>query len=232
MKFFEKLIKRLKKEEQYEIEEDLSFYDIIKTIQYRTAQLLRGLLLRAQIGTGGLIFKGKNCRIDYKKYLCVGSNCIIEDNVTIKAISKNGIQISDNVTIAFGARLIGTGVIRNKGIGIKIGSNSAIGSNNFIGGQGGVEIGENVIMGPDVRIFSENHNIDKKDIAIKNQGESRIGVCISDDCWIGASVTILDGVKLSKGTVVAAGSVVTKSVIEPNMVIAGIPAKILKSRLQ
>lgn len=228
----EKIIVNLKSDGNYNFKTKLSNYDLICSILIRVIQFIRGWYLRICISGSGGLFIGKNVTIHYKKYVKIDRMCILEDNVYINGLSEVGINFGENVTVARGARLIGTGVIRNKGIGIKIGSNSAIGSNNFIGGQGGVEIGENVIMGPDVRIFSENHNIDKKDIAIKNQGESRIGVCISDDCWIGASVTILDGVKLSKGTVVAAGSVVTKSVIEPNMVIAGIPAKILKSRLQ
>ena len=63
---------------------------------------------------------------------------------------------------------------------------------------------------------------------IKNQGESRKGVEIGNNCWIGANSTILDGVKIGDNTVIAAGSVVTKS-FPKGVVIGGLPAKIIKN---
>ena len=59
-------------------------------------------------------------------------------------------------------------------------------------------------MGPDIRMFSENHNFSANDVIIKNQGESRKGVEIGNNCWIGANSTILDGVKGGDNTVIAA----------------------------
>ena len=78
-----------------------------------------------------------------------------------------------------------------------------------------------------MKIFSENHNFSEGDLAIRKQGVSRKGVSIGNDCWIGANTAILDGVELKDRTVVAAGSVVTKS-FEGNVLLGGIPAKVLK----
>jgi acetyltransferase-like isoleucine patch superfamily enzyme len=161
--------------------------------------------------------------------LNVGKSLIIEDGVYIDALSEEGIILGNNVTIAKQSILICTGVIRKIGKGIQIGNNSAIGAQSFIGGQGGVNIGNDVIMGPGVRIFSENHIYKDKKELIRLQGESRKGVAIGDNCWIGASSTILDGVTIGNGCVIAAGSVVTKD-IPSNSVAAGVPAKVVKNR--
>jgi acetyltransferase-like isoleucine patch superfamily enzyme len=158
-----------------------------------------------------------------------GRNLILEDEAYLDALSEDGIVMGDNVTIAKKSILVCTGVIRSKGKGIEIGSNSAIGAQSFIGGQGGVTIGSNVIIGPGVRIFSENHRFEDLDMPIRLQGEIRQGVVIGSDCWIGASCTILDGVTIGTGVVIAAGAVVTRNVPD-RAVVAGVPARVLRIR--
>lgn len=146
------------------------------------------------------------------------------------ALSEKGIKLGNNVTIAKYSVLVCTGVVASRGIGITIGNNCAIGAQSFLGGQGGIVVGNDVIMGPQVKIFSENHNYQHPDIVIRKQGETRKGVVIGDNCWIGAGTTILDGFTIGSGCEIAGGSVVTKS-IPSNSVSAGIPAKIIKSRV-
>lgn len=85
------------------------------------------------------------------------------------------------------------------------------------------------MIGPRVSFFAENHNFSKVVTNIKQQGVSNVGIKVEDNCWIGSGSIILDGVHLKSGCVVAAGAVVTKS-FPANVVIAGVPAKILKSR--
>lgn len=231
MNKLESLIGKLKKDETYRFDQQINVYDAFMTLRYRGFQLFRGIFLRLRIGGRGFIFKGKRVSVLYKKYFSVGKNCILEDDVYINCLSNNGIKLANNVTISKGARLVGTGVIRNKGVGISIGSNSAIGSNSFIGGQGNVEIGSDVIIGPDVKIYSENHNMQSLEKPIRLQGENRVAVKIGNNCWIGSSSIILEGVEIANGTVIAAGAIVTKSIEAENMLVAGIPAKILKSRI-
>ncbi len=169
--------------------------------------------------------------VEYGFLIHSGKNLILENGVTLNALSEKGIVLGNNVTIAKNSILQCTGVIATKGIGIKIGNNSAIGAQSYLGGQGGIQIGDNVIMGPGVRIFSENHNYSDPNVLIRKQGENRKGVVIKNNCWIGASVTILDGVIIEDGCVIAAGSVVTKS-IPSNSIAAGVPAKVIKSRIE
>lgn len=224
------LIRKLKKSDTYSVDSDLSSLDILNIIKKRIFQVIRGLFIKPFLKKSrGIIFKGKNVTIEHLNKICCGENLIIEDNVFINALSKTGIILGSNVTIQRDSILICTGVIRNLGVGIIIEDNVGLNSRVYLGGQGGIEIGKNVIVGPDVKIFSENHNFANKEILIKEQGETRKGVKIGSDCWIGSGSIILDGVNLGHGCIVAAGSVVTKSFL-PFSVIGGVPAKIIKLR--
>jgi acetyltransferase-like isoleucine patch superfamily enzyme len=224
------IIKKLKKSDSYSIDENLTIWDLSLILKQRMFQVLRGLFVIPFFKkSDGLVFKGKNVKIQHLNKISCGKNLIVEDNVYINALSQQGVVFGNNVTIQRDSILICTGVIRNFGKGIIIGNNVGLNARVYLGGQGGIEIGENVIIGPDVKIFSENHNFANKEILIKEQGETRKGVKIGSDCWIGSGSIILDGVNLGHGCIVAAGSVVTKSFL-PFSVIGGVPAKIIKLR--
>lgn len=228
----EKLIGKLKNNSDYHFDVDYSFYQLLKIIYYRSKQVIRGFFKRFHFKeVKGVLFCGKGVIIEHGEMLSVGKSVIIENGVYINALSEKGIQFGNNVTIAKNSILVCTGVIRKKGVGISIGHNSAVGAQSFLGGQGGITIGNDVIMGPGVRIFSENHIFDQLDTPIRLQGESRKGVTIGNNCWIGASVTIVDGVKIADGVVIAAGAVVTKDV-PADTVVGGVPAKQIASRLK
>lgn len=229
LKIIQLIINKIKGSEDYVFQKNLNLSDIINIVFLRSLQLIRGSFLKIFLwNIRGLLFLGRNVKIDFKRYIYSGKNLILEDRVYINGLSKNGIHFGENCTVGREAIILSTGVIRNIGEGIKIGSNSAIGARNFISGQGGINIGSHVIMGPDVRIFSENHNFLNTSKIIKNQGENRKGVVIGDNCWIGANVTILDGVNLGNNSIIAAGSVVNQS-FKSNVLIGGIPAKSLKN---
>jgi acetyltransferase-like isoleucine patch superfamily enzyme len=95
---------------------------------------------------------------------------------------------------------------------------------------GKVTIGNAVRIASSVQIFGFNHGFDRIDKYIKDQPINSKGIVIGDGTWIGAGATILDGVNIGKNCIVAAGAVVTKS-FEDFSIIAGNPAKMLKSRL-
>jgi acetyltransferase-like isoleucine patch superfamily enzyme len=175
------------------------------------------------------VFRGRRVVVEHAYQLSAGPGLILEDGAFISALSLNGVKLGRNVTIARGAVLTCTGVIARIGDGIRIGDRSAVGAGSFIGGQGGVSIGDDVIMGAGVRIFSENHEYQALDRPIRAQGETRRGVAIDDDCWIGAGATIVDGVSVGTGCVIAAGAVVTRSV-PPFTIAAGVPARAIGSR--
>ena len=89
-------------------------------------------------------------------------------------------------------------------------------------------LGDNLLMGPGVKIFSSNHGTSAGG-RMNEQGWFEEDVLVGDDVWIGANSVILPGVKIGDGAVIAAGAVVTKDV-EPYMIVGGVPAKPIKKR--
>jgi acetyltransferase-like isoleucine patch superfamily enzyme len=226
----EKIIRFIKQDKNYAFTTNLSLYEIVLVSYPRIIQLLRGFFYKIWLKKSkGLLFIGFKVSINHKNMIQFGQNVIIGDYVNINALSLNGIVFGDNVTISRNSIIVCSGVIRNKGVGIVIGNNTGINVRAYLGGQGGITIGNDVIIGPDVKIFSENHIFANTDVIIKDQGETRKGVIIGNNCWLGAGSVVLDGVNLGDGCVVAAGSIVTKSFPE-NSILAGIPAKIIKTR--
>lgn len=119
-------------------------------------------------------------------------------------------------------------VFFGSGRGFKIGSRSGLGINARL--QGPLTIGDNVMMGPDVMVYTQNHNTDRTDIPMIEQGNSeKREVVIGNDVWIGARCIIMPGVKIGDGSILAAASVITKDV-PPYSVVGGVPAKLIKMR--
>ncbi|HEX2848215.1 MAG TPA: DapH/DapD/GlmU-related protein [Chitinophagaceae bacterium] len=112
----------------------------------------------------------------------------------------------------------------NYGRHLSIGKNVFINFNCTFLALGGIVIEDNVLIGPDVKILSEGHPLLPDDRQSLMPGK----VHIKQNAWIGAGATILPGISIGENAVVAAGAVVTKDVPE-NTVVAGIPARIIKS---
>ncbi|WP_373493152.1 DapH/DapD/GlmU-related protein [Aquiflexum sp.] len=194
---------------------------------------LRGILVRWRLGSsGGLFLVGKRVTIRQASYIHVGKNFIAQDHCEINGLSQKGLVFGDKVTIGSYAIIRPTNLYGGEaGVGLKVGNNSNIGPYSYIGCSGYIEIGNNVMMSPRVSIYSENHNFSNPEIPMNEQGVTRSFVKIGDDCWIAANSVILAGVTIGKGSVIAAGSIVTKDV-PPYSIVGGNPAKILKSRIQ
>lgn len=110
----------------------------------------------------------------------------------------------------------------------EIGDNSTVGFRSDI--YGPVKIGKDVMIGPEVAIYTHNHKHDEIDIPMIKQGYTENKpVYIEDNVWIGRRVLIMPGVCIGTGSIVAAGAVVTKNV-EPYSIVGGNPAKIIKYR--
>jgi acetyltransferase-like isoleucine patch superfamily enzyme len=107
---------------------------------------------------------------------------------------------------------------------IQIGSNSVINRKCYLDGRVGIKIGDNVSISPEVYILSLTH-----DAQDSHFGTIGLPTVLEDYTWIGARAMIMPGVTLSKGCVVGAGAVVTKS-FEPFSIVAGVPAKKIGER--
>ena len=110
--------------------------------------------------------------------------------------------------------------------GLKIGDGSGVGINSEI--YGDVTIGNNVMMGPEVVIYTSNHKHELSEIPFGSQGFEEIKpVVIGNNVWIGHRVMFMAGSGCGDNVIIAAGSVVTKK-FPSNVIIGGVPAKIVK----
>lgn len=112
---------------------------------------------------------------------------------------------------------------------ISIGENVHVGHACVFSGQGGINIGNNVSFGPQVIIWSANHNFEDPERLPYDDVHIPKEVNIEDNAWIGARATIVPGVRIGEGAVVGMGSVVTKDV-PAGAVVGGNPARIIKYR--
>ncbi|MBS1813480.1 MAG: CatB-related O-acetyltransferase [Acidobacteria bacterium] len=113
---------------------------------------------------------------------------------------------------------------------LEIGNHTYIGELNNIRAAGITRIGSHCLIAQGVSIIGSNHGMEREQpMGHQVWRMDKLGVVISDDVWIGTNATILPGVHIGRGAIVAAGSVVTKSVPE-YAIVAGIPAQIIRHR--
>lgn len=214
----------------YIIDSNLRTVDLVIIILSKLIELMRGFIVKPFLGKSrGFLFLGHGIKLKHRHLLFLEGTSIIGDNVHINALSKEGVKIGTNFTLLNNSIIECTGVLRNLGDGLIIGNNVGIAQNCFIQVRGKVIIENDVIIGPNVSIFSENHVYDDPAIPISHQGEKRKGVIIKEGVWIGTKATILDGVTIGEKSIVAAGSIVNKNV-PPFSIVGGIPAKVIKYR--
>lgn len=118
--------------------------------------------------------------------------------------------------------------------GSRIHPSLAMGAFGYIGPRAsissGVEAGKYVMVGPELLITGQDHNFDKPGVAVIFSGRPERSKClIEDDVWIGARVTIMLGVTIGRGAIIASGAVVTRDV-PPYTIVGGVPARPIKKR--
>lgn len=162
------------------------------------------------------------------------------------------IQLGENVLLMAEARLICAGmppylipagtikigaktviregaILQTYGGKIVIGKNCTINPYCMIQGNGGVEIGDNSLIASHVCMYSANHRFSDPTRPIRSQGETRKGIRVGSDVWIGGGAIILDGVTIGDGAVIAAGAVVNRD-IPPGTIVAGVPGRSVGDR--
>jgi acetyltransferase-like isoleucine patch superfamily enzyme len=139
-----------------------------------------------------------------------------------------------SLLVLMGAK-IGKGVVIYPGVWVTPGRNLEIGDkvdlakDVLITTTGGVYIGDRTLIGYRTQIISADHTIPKVGEPFPISGDVGKNVHIENDVWIGANCLITAGVRIGEGAVVAGGSVVTRDV-EPNTIVGGVPAKLIRRR--
>jgi len=187
---------------------------------------LRAVAYRLIMRIDGVAAIENGVRIRFADQIRLARGVYVDQGVYLHACP-GGIEIGEDTIVMHHAELHVYNFRDLPKSGIVVGRESLIGEFCVIRGTGGVRIGDRVYLSPMVNIYSNSHVFSDPDVCFIDQGITTQGVTIEDECWIGAMVTILDGVTIGRGSVVAAGAVVNKDV-PPHSLAAGVPAHVIR----
>ena len=175
---------------------------MLKKIHYLITYFFQ-IKFSKQVFSDGLVIIGKNVKLITEKNATItfGKNVIVKDNTTIYA---------------------------KKNANIIMGNNTSTGHHTEISANQLITIGDDVIMGAHTYITDSNHGYSLKGIPFRKQPMEVDKVLIGNNVWLGRNVMLLKGSDLSNDTIVAAGAVVTKR-FSGNVILGGVPAKVIKS---
>lgn len=222
----EKIIK--KRNPQFKFDQDLTNSMLFVLFIDKAKYFVRGLKVIFRFKKPHFLMLGKKVSFVNLKNMSFGKWVKLEDYVYLSAFGKGQIRIGNNSGIGAHSRLVISMSFNNLGKYIHIGDNVGIGEFAYLGGAGGLEIGNDCIIGQYLSCHPENHNYDNPELPYRLQGVNRKGIKIGSNCWIGSKVSILDGVTIGDNCIIAAGAVVNKN-MPSNSIIAGVPAKVIKA---
>jgi acetyltransferase-like isoleucine patch superfamily enzyme len=159
-------------------------------------------MMGMKIGSGTILSK---LHVTWPHQILIGKNCLLEHNIFFKY---NGVW--------------------SPGPSIIIGDNIFIGANCEFNIHKRMEIGNDTLIASGCKFIDHNHGINL-DILMRKQLGPEEPIVVGCDVWIGVNTVILKGVSIGNGAIIAAGAVVTKSIL-PNEIWAGIPARKIGQR--
>jgi acetyltransferase-like isoleucine patch superfamily enzyme len=188
---------------------------------------LRSIAYRLILHSQGLPIVEDNVRIAQAANVYLGRRVYLDHGVYLHACPQ-GIFIGDNTFVMHGSKLHVYNFRDLPNAGIWIGHNSYIAESCILRGQGGVRIGDHVLLAPRVQVLAVNHIFDNPTMPVIQQGITAAGIQVGDGSWIGAGAILLDGVRVGEGAVLGAGAVVTQDVPAHTLAV-GTPAKVVRS---
>lgn len=207
-------------------------YELVLLIANQVPGAL-GLVLRKVLYPG--LFKvvgrnvvfGRNMTLRHPARISTGDNVAIDDNAVLDAKGcppEKEFSFGDNIIIGH------TSTLCSKGGSLIIGDNCNFGSHIALYSASDIIFGKNILLGPGAFIGGGTYRFDDKEAPIIGQGYDLKGTIeIGDNCWFGAAVTVVDGVKIGENSIIGAGAVVLQDV-PPNCIAAGVPARVIRER--
>jgi acetyltransferase-like isoleucine patch superfamily enzyme len=187
---------------------------------------LRGLGYRTILHMDGFASIEPNVRLRHARNVRLGRNVYLDQGVYLHGCP-NGIEIGADTCVMHNTELHVFNFRNLPHAYIKVGRGTFIGESVVIRGQGGVTIGNSVLIAPLAKILAVNHNFADVTRPVLEQGITGKGIIIDDGAWIGAGAAILDGVRVGRGAVVGANAVVTRDV-PAHTVVVGVPANVVR----
>ena len=212
--------------ERFEIDPDIPASYLLAFAAAKAIARLRGMIA---FGPSASVFIGRGARLKCVEKIRLAGFANFNVDCYVDALSRDGVVLGRGFSLGRGASIECTGSLKTLGAGLSAGDNVGIGSSSFLGCAGGISIGGDTIIGNLVTMHSENHNFESTDLPIRLQGVSHQGIRIGRNCWIGAKATILDGANIGDNSIVAAGAVVRAGDYDAGSLLAGIPAKKIRS---
>ncbi len=232
LRLMQGMVRRLKADPTYSFDPALTASDVVAIYWKLFLGVARAMYHRPFLRRStGLASIGRRVTLRNRRLISHGRSFVAEDGCEIQGLSRAGVSFGDNVTVGAYAMIRPSGYYgREIGEGLVVGDRSNVGPFCYLGASGGIEIGRDVMMGPGVALFAENHVFDRTDIPMRQQGVRRQRIVVEDDCWLASGSVVLAGVRIGRGSIIAAGSVVTKDV-PPFSIVAGAPARVVRSRV-
>ncbi|MFC2030729.1 acyltransferase [Chloroflexota bacterium] len=187
--------------------------------------MLRGATYRSVLGSIGRgCFIEQDVRLLVPRRIFLGQRVMVGEGCFLDANTPQGrIVLQDDVWLSRGSYIVvGDGTV-------DIGPMSYIGHRCLMYGTSSIQIGRDALLANDVQLICGNHTYARRDIPIRAQPTEGQPIVIEDDVWLGASAIVLGGVTVGRGSVVGAGSVVTRS-LPPFSIARGVPAKVVGER--
>lgn len=188
---------------------------------------LRGLFYRRLFKSAGSnTILGRGLGIRHPGRITLGNRVAVDDNALLDAsgIGDMSITLGDEVIISRNC------MVQAKAGSVSIGSRTEIGPNTIISSISNIDIGKNALIGPNCFIGGGHYVTDRPEVPMMDLGWASKGpVVVGDDVWMGSGVVVLDSVRVGKGCVIGAGTVVTRDL--PDYAVAmGMPAKVVRFR--
>lgn len=188
---------------------------------------LRGVAYRAMLQADSTPAIEAGVRIRFAENVRLGRGVFLDSGVYLHACPA-GISIGDDTYIMHETILHVFNFRSLPHAGIIIGKRCFVGERTVVRGQGGVTIGDDVLIAPNVQILAINHVMASSRTPIIQQGITCQGIVIEDGAWLGAGAIVTDGVTVGRNAVVGAGAVVTRDV-PAGTVVVGAPARAVKT---
>ena len=176
-----------------------------------------------ELGAGAWISGWVDLALAGEAYVQIGPCVFVPRTIEVRGSDRGRISIGSGVSIDAGARL----QVANDAT-LSIGDRVGVGPYNFLNAFDDLTIGDDTMLAPFVLINCADHGIER-DRPMREQRGTYEPVSIGRDCWLGAMVVVLKGVRIGDGAVIGAGAVVTSDIPEYTIA-AGVPAMVIRER--